>query len=268
VIDYSTFVRQVKARNVLAVIIKGKEIRGLLANPLLKGSTQVAKTSRNYTADIAAWDRSMSEGYPSRLNVSLSPPLDSRRTIYTLLPGSGDANLEPLLHNSHVVVNTLPVAQTTPALLVQLWKCIPTLFFVLVLFLMLSSQRARRSSSSMDDRAARIGKNPARRFERAKEAIESRPATRKSAITPIASKKALDPVVTFADVAGIDEVRAELEEIVQFLRSPERFNRLGARIPRGALLVGPPGTGKTLLAKAVAGEAGVSFFSMSASEIV
>nr|WP_262982360.1 ATP-dependent zinc metalloprotease FtsH [Thermogemmatispora tikiterensis] len=76
------------------------------------------------------------------------------------------------------------------------------------------------------------------------------------------------PPVTFADVAGIDEVRAELEEIVEFLRSPERFKRLGARIPRGALLVGPPGTGKTLLAKAVAGEAGVPFFSISASEFV
>src|SRR5438045_326949 len=76
------------------------------------------------------------------------------------------------------------------------------------------------------------------------------------------------PSVTFADVAGIDEVRREVEELVQFLRAPERFERLGAHIPRGALLVGPPGTGKTLLAKAVAGEAGVSFFSMSASEFV
>src|SRR6266566_1032717 len=76
------------------------------------------------------------------------------------------------------------------------------------------------------------------------------------------------PSVTFADIAGIDEVRREVEELVQFLRAPEHFERLGARIPRGALLVGPPGTGKTLLAKAVAGEAGVSFFSMSASEFV
>jgi cell division protease FtsH len=74
--------------------------------------------------------------------------------------------------------------------------------------------------------------------------------------------------VTFADVAGIDEVRQELEEIVQFLRNPERYDRLGAHIPRGALLVGPPGTGKTLLAKAVACEAGVPFFSMSSSEFV
>jgi cell division protease FtsH len=78
----------------------------------------------------------------------------------------------------------------------------------------------------------------------------------------------LDPPVTFADVAGIDEVRQELEEIVQFLRDPERYDRLGARIPRGALLVGPPGSGKTLLAKAVACEAGVPFFSMSSSEFV
>src|SRR3989440_424748 len=76
------------------------------------------------------------------------------------------------------------------------------------------------------------------------------------------------PSVTFADIAGIDEVRREVEELVQVLRAPEHFERLGARIPRGALLVGPPGTGKTLLAKAVAGEAGVSFFSMSASEFV
>src|SRR6266566_1743285 len=76
------------------------------------------------------------------------------------------------------------------------------------------------------------------------------------------------PSVTFADIAGIDEVRREVEELVQFLRAPERFERLGARIPRGALLVGPPGTGKTLLAKAVAGEAGRPFFSMSGSDFV
>jgi ATP-dependent metalloprotease FtsH len=78
----------------------------------------------------------------------------------------------------------------------------------------------------------------------------------------------LESPVTFADVAGIDEVRQELEEIVQFLRDPARYDRLGAHIPRGALLVGPPGIGKTLLAKAVACEAGVPFFSMSSSEFV
>jgi cell division protease FtsH len=76
------------------------------------------------------------------------------------------------------------------------------------------------------------------------------------------------PTVTFADVAGVDEAKAELQEVVEFLKEPEKFTSLGARIPKGVLLVGPPGTGKTLLARAVAGEANVPFFSISGSEFV
>jgi cell division protease FtsH len=133
----------------------------------------------------------------------------------------------------------------------------------------------------MDERITQIGKSRARRFVRAKEANSTKDtnnsasqSARVSTTTPTQTTKAvtphvnLEPPVTFDDVAGIEEVRTELEEIVRFLRNPGQFNRLGAHIPRGALLVGPPGTGKTLLAKAVAGEAGVPFFSMSASEFV
>jgi len=76
------------------------------------------------------------------------------------------------------------------------------------------------------------------------------------------------PKVTFDDVAGADEAKQELREIIEFLREPEKFQRLGGKIPKGALLLGPPGTGKTLLAKAVAGEAGVPFFSMSGADFV
>ena len=76
------------------------------------------------------------------------------------------------------------------------------------------------------------------------------------------------PAVTFSDVAGVDEAKQELEEIVEFLKYPEKFVALGARIPKGLLLVGPPGTGKTLISRAVAGEAGVPFFSISGSEFV
>jgi len=76
------------------------------------------------------------------------------------------------------------------------------------------------------------------------------------------------PKITFADVAGCDEAKQELEEIIDFLKDPQKFQRLGGRLPKGALLVGPPGTGKTLLAKAIAGEAGRPFFSMSGSDFV
>ena len=74
--------------------------------------------------------------------------------------------------------------------------------------------------------------------------------------------------ITFDDVAGIDEAKQELEEVVEFLKDPKKFSRLGGRIPTGALLVGPPGTGKTLLARAIAGEANVPFFSISGSDFV
>lgn len=77
-----------------------------------------------------------------------------------------------------------------------------------------------------------------------------------------------DIKVTFADVAGVDEAKEELREVIEFLKTPEKFTKLGGKIPKGILLVGPPGTGKTLLARAVAGEAGVTFFSISGSEFV
>jgi cell division protease FtsH len=180
--------------------------------------------------------------------------------MYTRLPESGDATLVSLLLDNGVVVKTLPGIQL-PAWFGFLWKSAMLLLFALMLLSILNSRKTAHTTGFVHDRETRLGKSHLRSVESVKE-------KKKPRRTPGKASGSLEPAVTFADVAGIDEVRAELEEIVQFLRSPEHFQRLGARIPRGALLVGPPGTGKTLLAKAVAGEAGVPFFTMSASEFV
>ena len=276
VINYSTFVGQIKAGNVQAVAIQGNDINGLLASPLTQNHAAAvapaANSSSKNTADLVAWSRYVGAGYPTWPSTSTLPAIDPARAVYTHLPGNGDASLMQMLLSNHVIVNTLPIAQP-PVWLGLVWRFIPLVFFVLVLLLILAPKKRKSSSRFTDERVSQLGKSRARRFDGQKETIQA--GTVKSTSTgklgnaaPGKPRVSLEPPVTFADVAGIDEVRIELEEIVQFLRSPERFDRLGARIPRGALLVGPPGTGKTLLAKAVAGEAGVPFFSMSASEFV
>src|SRR5712692_9066417 len=275
VIGYSTFVRQVRARNVVAVIIQDHVIHGLQVGPFLGSdtfnATQAAGPSSNSTAEIIVWSRYVIAGYPFQLYIaparashasktSLLPTVDRRRFIYTHLPESGDANLASLLLSNHVVVKIFPGIQL-PSWFGSLWNCATLLLYVLMLPLILNARKTVSSSGFMIRGVSRLAKHRTRSFERVKE--KKRPRR-----TPGKARVSVQPTVTFADVAGIDEVRGELEEIVQFLRSPEHFQRLGARIPRGALLVGPPGTGKTLLAKAVAGEAGVPFFNMSASEFV
>ncbi len=280
-VDYSTFVSQVKAGNVEAVTIRGDEVNGLLAHPLAQDqastSTPETITSTQRADDLAAWNRYIGASNSSTwANATPASAIDPARLVYTRIPDSGDASLAPLLNSNNVVVTTMAPA-TTPAWLSMLWRFAPILLLILVMALLLFPRTANRSSRVMDDRISQIAKSRVRRFERTKETSQPRrtyekiPGLGKPATSPIATAtptKVVPPPVTFNDVAGIDEVRAEVEEIVQFLRRPDQYDRLGARIPRGALLVGPPGTGKTLLAKAVAGEAGVPFFSMSASEFV
>jgi cell division protease FtsH len=148
----------------------------------------------------------------------------------------GDPSLLPLLEAHKVVVDVRP--PSSPWLLELLANWFPTL--LLVGFFWWMSVNARKSQSGLFG----LGRTKARRYneDQAK--------------------------VTFNDVAGADEAKSDLQEEVDFLSHPLKYHNLGARIPRGVLLVGPPGTGKTLLAKAVAGEAGVPFFSLSASEFV
>jgi ATP-dependent metalloprotease FtsH len=288
-IDYSTFIAEVKAGNVEAVTLQGNVINGLLANPLTQKIPPAVKPTSAAVhiqqADFSAWSRYVGAGYPSWPSTSTSNPVDPARAVYTHLPPNGDTSLMPLLENYHIVVNTLPPA-TTPAWLSIVWKFLPIVIILLIFLLLLAPKSGSRTSRQMDERITQYARGRVRRFDRVKEGadtqlksstpvqtgqkkpIQRAPVAGTSSVAAARPRTSLETPVTFADVAGIDEVRTELEEIVQFLRRPERFDRLGARIPRGALLVGPPGTGKTLLAKAVAGEAGVPFFSMSASEFV
>jgi ATP-dependent metalloprotease FtsH len=289
VITYSSFLEQVKAGNMLGVTIRGNDLNGLLVNPL---SQQVAGqpsiTANQRAQDFTAFSRYVGGG--SIWATSSQPStIDTSRLIYARLPATGDAALVPLLVSNHVQITTLPPPQT-PIWLSILWRIVPLVFVVLIIGFMLAPRPNGRGTRGLDERFSQMGKSKARLFEKGnvsqekKNTVESKttpgllntpgkvrptsPSAFNTKKTGATAPMHVEAPVTFADVAGIDEVREELEEIVQFLRSSERYEKLGAKIPRGALLVGPPGTGKTLLAKAVAGEAGVPFYSMSASEFV
>lgn len=274
-IDYSAFVQQVKAANVLAVNIQGKTIDALLARPLTQSASNsgatatTASTLAQNELVIRAWYHYISSGDTTTNAPATKSVIDPGRYISTLTPTSSIANLLPLLAQYHVTIVTRPPLQL-PIWLSLLWRFLPIFLVVLLMLLMLMPKKTPRSTRMMDDRMTQFARSRTRRAEHTKErAVAAQPGgLPQQAATKPQSNLSLVPPVTFADVAGIDEVRAELEEIVQFLRNPQFYSRLGARIPRGALLVGPPGTGKTLLAKAVAGEAGVAFFSISASEFV
>jgi cell division protease FtsH len=172
----------------------------------------------------------------------LTVPAKSVSDFSTVIPAFADPGLETLLAAHGGVINARPLDQPSNPLLTLLLSFGPTLLLIGG-FLWLS----KRAAGQMGGGVFGMGKSRARRYDE----------------TTVG-----DRGVTFADVAGIEEAKAELVEIVDFLKDPDKYTRLGGVVPKGVLLIGAPGTGKTLMARAVAGEAKVPFFSMGASEFV
>ena len=196
--------------------------------------------------DVAKW---VTAGDVTRLLVQgeeVTVELDGNQQPVKTRKESGESVLETLssLGVSDERLSQLPIVVETPpntgAFFNWLIMLLPMiLIFGFFIFIM------RQAGGGGQNRAMQFGRSRARKMDEADR-----------------------PTVTFEDVAGSDEAKQELQEVVEFLREPQKFASLGARIPKGVLMVGPPGTGKTLLAKAVAGEAGVPFFSISGSEFV
>jgi cell division protease FtsH len=170
-----------------------------------------------------------------------SPSTISATHFTTQRPSFASDGLETLLEQHGVTINAKPANPPPPLWLTLLLSFGPTLLIVVAVLYVI---RRAASAGGSGGLLGAFGQSRARLYD---------PEL---------------PGTTFADVAGIDEVKQELQELVDFLREPQKYERLGGMVPKGVLLIGPPGTGKTLLARAVAGEAKVPFFSQSASEFV
>jgi cell division protease FtsH len=239
-IPYSTFVAQVRADNVSKVQIVAAGISGEFVHPLVWTETKPRAKSKPALAPVPSPKSGAIAADSKKLASakSVDAPATRYGSFKTIFPSAiGDPGLLPLLESHQVIVQvSLPPTDWLADFLVD--------WFPMLLLIGFFWWMANRAAQNQAGLLGAIGGSKARRY------------------TGEQSK------VTFSDVAGADEAKADLQEEVDFLRHPKKYHDLGARIPKGVLLVGPPGTGKTLLARAVAGEAGVPFFSINASEFV
>jgi cell division protease FtsH len=210
---------------------------GSQGNEPVTYSTFVGQVNANNVQSVTIQDYTVTGTFKSPVPSQDGKTKSTRFT--TTVPQFGNSDLIPLLQAHHVAIEVQPSNSGSATF----WLNILFFFGPILLLLWLFWGMGRRMTSAQSGLFS-FGKSKARLYTGGK------------------------TQTTFQDVAGVDEAKAELVEIVEFLKSPARYQRLGGKIPRGMLLVGPPGTGKTLLAKAVAGEADVPFFSMSGSEFV
>jgi cell division protease FtsH len=244
-IPYSEFITQVKHDNVDQIGIQGSQIIGKLKQARSLNShtgqlsVEAGKPEKPATSSADGMGSPSASPPANRPGKSPTTEPQFRQIVNftTVFPSSlGDPQLLPLLERHKVEIVAVAKA---PHWLADILGLLPTA--LLVGFFWWMGRRAMKQQQSIFG----AGQQQARRFNREQA-----------------------PSVTFADVAGADAAKQQLQEIVSILKMPERYRALGARIPRGVLLAGPPGTGKTLLARAVAGEAQVPFFSISGSEFV
>jgi cell division protease FtsH len=231
-VPYTLFRDEVVKGNVKAIYSRGETMTGRFAAPVTYPPAE--STNAPASAPVPA---PKARGIPRR-----GPPRTSA-IFETTVPSFAGRDLEQLLLAHNVEISAEPIAEAASPLSTLLFGFGPAL--LLIAFYVWLFRRTAQQGGGLGGGILGIGKSRARRYDQ-----ES------------------DAKVTFQDVAGIDEAENELIEIVDFLRDPPKYTRLGGTAPKGVLLVGAPGTGKTLLAKAVAGEAGVPFFSMSAAEFV
>jgi cell division protease FtsH len=231
-VPYTLFKEQVAKRNVAAIHSQGETLTGRFSTPVTYPPSDDKKPAANSETKTAS-ERVAGPGGTSK----------SVTNFKTVLPSFVDPGLETFLIEHGVEIRAEPIQEGDSPLATLLFGFGPALLFIG--FYIWMFRRMARQGGGMGAGLFGIGKSTARRYDQEK-----------------------DTKVTFNDVAGIDEAENELVEIVDFLKDPQKYTRLGGTAPKGVLLVGAPGTGKTLLAKAVAGEAGVPFFSMSAAEFV